>query len=154
MLKNRRTVTAHSDTNAVFTFAEIWRMVNMANPLKYTPRRRWTNRMKNPDADQNRLSVPMSINAVAMRKYSPKYTRPSRLSSAYAFAKIRHESTNTMRQTMGLRTGMRSLRELADSSVASLQREICTALNRATTAKMSAKHPRVSSAERALNSRW
>ena len=72
MLKNRRTVTAHSDTNAVFTFAEIWRMVNMANPLKYTPRRRWTNRMKNPDADQNRLSVPMSINAVAVRKCSPK----------------------------------------------------------------------------------
>ena len=34
MLKNRRTVTAHSDTNAVFTFAAIWRMVNMASPLK------------------------------------------------------------------------------------------------------------------------
>ena len=75
------------------------------------------------------------------------------ISQAIAFARIRHDSTNTMRQTMGLRTGMRSLRELAENSVASLQREICTALNRATTTKMSAKHPRVSSADRALNSR-
>ena len=40
MLKNRRTLTAHSDTNAVFTFVAIWRMVNMARPLKYTPRKR------------------------------------------------------------------------------------------------------------------
>lgn len=72
VLKNRRMLTVHNDTNAVFTFAAIWRMVNMASPLKYTPRRRWINRMKKPDADQNRPSVPTSISAVAVRKCSPK----------------------------------------------------------------------------------
>ena len=110
--------------------------------------------MKNPDADQNRPNVPTSISRVAMRKCSPKKTKPSMLSSEYAFAKIRHDSTNTIRQMRGLRTGMRSLRELAERSVASLQREICMALNRATTTKMSAKQPRVSCADRTLNSRW
>ena len=96
----------------------------------------------------------MSIKAVAIRKCSPKKTRPSILSSEYAFASTRHDNTNTTRQTIGLCTGIRSLRELAESSETSLQREICTALNRATTTKMSAKHPSVSCADLALNSRW
>lgn len=74
--KNSMTHTTDSDRNAVFTLLAIWRVVNMARPLKYTPRVRSTTAMTKPATDQKNKNVPTSMSAVAFQNSPSKYTRP------------------------------------------------------------------------------